>query len=110
MGHHKTASPAKPVVLGTGLVALDVVIADDATTDPILCAGGTCGNVLIALAFLGWDAYPIARLRSDSASKRVVERPETLGSKVGFCLTQRIRQHSSRGAAYSGAWEWGTLP
>src|ERR1700677_1765137 len=84
MGHHKTASPAKPVVLGTGLVALDVVIADDATTDPILCAGGTCGNVLIAHAFLGWDAYPIARLRSDSASKRVIEDLKRWGVKLDF--------------------------
>jgi fructokinase len=84
MGHHRTASPPKLVVVGTGLVALDVVIADDATTDPILCAGGTCGNVLIALAFLGWDAFPIARLRSDSASKRVIEDLKRWGVKLDF--------------------------
>jgi sugar/nucleoside kinase (ribokinase family) len=105
MGHHKTASPAKPVVLGTGLVALDVVIADDATTDPILCAGGTCGNVLIALAFLGWDAYPIARLRSDSASKRVIEDLKRWGVKLDFVslsesgstpvVVQHIREHGN---------------
>jgi fructokinase len=60
-----------PVVIGTGLVALDVVIPNDLVTDPYLCAGGTCGNVLTALAFLGWGSYPIARLSPDGASKQV---------------------------------------
>jgi fructokinase len=50
----------------------------------MLCAGGTCGNVLIALAFLGWEAYPIARLRSDSASKRVTEDLKRWGVKLDF--------------------------
>lgn len=77
-------SPLQPVVVGTGLVALDVVIADDATADPILCVGGTCGNVLIALAYLGWKSYPIARLRSDSASKRVLEDLKHWGVALDF--------------------------
>jgi fructokinase len=76
--------PSKPVVIGTGLVALDVVIADNVTTDPKLCAGGTCGNVLTALSYLGWDSYPIARLRSDAASKRVVEDLRCWGVKLDF--------------------------
>lgn len=80
----KTPSPRKPTVIGTGLVALDVVIADDVTADPILCAGGTCGNVLTALAYLGWASYPIARLRSDSASKRVIEDLKSWGVKLDF--------------------------
>lgn len=63
----------EPVVIGMGLVALDVVIPGDLNTDPYLCAGGTCGNVLTALAFLGWQAYPVARLSTDGASKRVAE-------------------------------------
>lgn len=63
----------EPVVIGTGLVALDVVIPGDLNTDPYLCAGGTCGNVLTALAFLGWQAYPVARLSTDGASKRVAD-------------------------------------
>lgn len=60
-------------VIGTGLLALDVVIADSFELEPILCAGGTCGNVLTALSYLGWQSYPIARLRSDAASKRVTK-------------------------------------
>lgn len=62
-----------PVVIGTGLVALDVVIPNGLAADPQLCAGGTCGNVLTAMAFLGWRSYPIARLGADGASKRVAD-------------------------------------
>lgn len=85
MAHRrKKASPATPVVIGTGLVALDVVIADTMKADPILCTGGTCGNVLTSLAYLGWNAYPIARLRSDAASKRIVEDLTLWGVKLDF--------------------------
>lgn len=77
-------SPRKPVVIGTGLVALDVVIADNLLSDPILCAGGTCGNVLTALAFLGWESHPIARLRKDAASKRVMDDLKHWGVKLDF--------------------------
>lgn len=60
-----------PVVIGTGLVALDVVIPRGLDADPQLRAGGTCGNVLIVLSYLGWHSFPIARLSEDGASKKV---------------------------------------
>lgn len=62
-----------PVIIGTGLVSLDVVIPNDLAAGPQLCAGGTCGNVLTAMAFLGWESYPIARLSKDGASKYVAD-------------------------------------
>ncbi len=74
----------KLTVVGTGLIALDVVIADSFEADPMLCAGGTCGNVLAALSFLGWSAYPVARLRADSASRRVTEDLERWGVNLKF--------------------------
>jgi sugar/nucleoside kinase (ribokinase family) len=61
----------KATVIGTGLVALDVVIPKGLEDDPQLRGGGTCGNVLTALAYLGWQSYPIARLSADGASKLV---------------------------------------
>lgn len=73
-----------PTVIGTGLIALDVVIADSIHSDPLLCAGGTCGNVLTALAYLDWHAYPIARLRADAASKRVTEDLKSWGVRLDF--------------------------
>ena len=61
----------RPRIFGTGLIALDLVIGADPET-PVRCwAGGTCGNVLSILAWLGWDAYPVARMDGDAASERV---------------------------------------
>jgi len=73
-----------PVVIGTGLVALDVVIPNGLAADPYLCAGGTCGNVLTALAFLGWRSYPIARLSANGASKQVAADLRQWGVSLDF--------------------------
>ena len=61
----------RPKVFGTGLIALDLVIGADPETPVRSWAGGTCGNVLSILAYLGWDAYPVARMNADVASDRV---------------------------------------
>ena len=64
-------SVAQPKIFGTGLIALDLVIGLDPAT-PVRCrAGGTCGNVLSILAWLGWEAYPIARMNGDAATEHV---------------------------------------
>ena len=60
-----------PTAFGTGLIALDLVIGPDPDAPVRSWAGGTCGNVLSILAYLGWDAYPIARMNDDTASDRV---------------------------------------
>jgi sugar/nucleoside kinase (ribokinase family) len=49
------------VIAGTGFIPLDIVYRDDAPKRMRATTGGTCGNVLAILAFLGWDSYPIAR-------------------------------------------------
>lgn len=64
-------SVTNPKVFGAGLIALDLVIGPDPGTPVRSWAGGTCGNVLSILAYLGWDAYPIARMNGDPASDRV---------------------------------------
>ena len=64
-------SGMQPRIFGTGLIALDLVIGAGPET-PVRCwAGGTCGNVLCILAWLGWDAYPVARMGGDAAAERV---------------------------------------
>lgn len=63
----------KPVCLGAGLVALDVILNGSPTTLPKLSAGGSCGNVLAILGFLGWDSYPIARLANNIAGDELVK-------------------------------------
>ena len=58
-------------VIGTGLIALDVVLNERRRVEPRLWTGGTCGNVMAILAYLGWPAYPVARVKSDSASRLI---------------------------------------
>jgi len=60
------------VVLGTGLVALDVIVNGSPETPAKLCAGGSCGNVLSILSFLGWESKPIARLSDNVASENLL--------------------------------------
>ena len=60
------------VVLGAGLLALDIVMSDISGEPQKQWAGGTCGNVLIALAYLGWEAKPVARLKSGLAAERIL--------------------------------------
>lgn len=60
-----------PRVVGTGLIALDLVISADPQRPIQSWAGGTCGNVLSILAYMGWDSFPIARLNHDAAAQRV---------------------------------------
>lgn len=66
-----TVQLSQPSVYGTGLIALDVVHSADELQPVRAWAGGTCGNVLTILSFLGWSAYPIARLNGDDASHQV---------------------------------------
>ena len=65
------ATDMRPKVFGAGLIALDLVVGPDPETPVRSWAGGTCGNVLSSLAYLGWDAYPIARMNDDVAYKRI---------------------------------------
>lgn len=58
-------------VVGAGLIALDLVVSFDPKTPNRCWAGGTCGNVLSILAYLGWDAYPIARMNGDPAAELI---------------------------------------
>ena len=60
-----------PICIGTGLIALDVIYTTD--KKPNFLAGGSCGNVLTILSYLGWKSLPIARLGNDAEGKRIVE-------------------------------------
>ena len=77
-------SVKRPKVLGAGLIALDLVIGPDPNAPVRSWAGGTCGNVLSILAYLGWDAYPIARMNGDPASERVRSDMARWGVKLNW--------------------------
>ena len=52
-----------PTAFGMGLIALDVIMVPDNSEK--MRTGGSCGNVLTVLNWLGWQSYPIANLKND---------------------------------------------
>jgi fructokinase len=73
-----------PLVVGTGLVALDLVIGNGEERPNRSWAGGTCGNVLAILAFLGWRSIPVARHADDHASRLLCDDLRRWGVSVDF--------------------------
>src|SRR5260221_11327680 len=57
-----------PSCIGVGFVAADIV---EGTGEGFVAAGGSCGNVMAILAWLGWNAVPLSRLGRDWAAKTV---------------------------------------
>ncbi len=59
--------------VGTGFIVLDVIrssVGNTATEKRF--AGGSCGNVLTILAYLGWDANAVGRIGDDHAGRELV--------------------------------------
>lgn len=93
---------SRPKAFGTGLIALDLVMGADATSPVQSWAGGTCGNVMAILAYLGWNSFPIARMNGDPASRRVRADLKRWGVALDFTdcaptshtpiIIQQIRQ------------------
>jgi fructokinase len=73
-----------PLVVGTGLLALDAVITASSAQPIWQWSGGTCGNVLLALRYLGWRSAPVARLSSGWAATRVIQDLQTWGVLTEF--------------------------
>ena len=74
----------QPKIFGTGLVTLDLIMGPNAELPLQARAGGTCGNVLTILAYLGWEAFPIARMNADPASRRVKSDMKRWGVRLDF--------------------------
>jgi sugar/nucleoside kinase (ribokinase family) len=84
MNNPKTSSDEAPLAVGTGLLALDDVRIDGDGRPPRRWAGGTCGNVLLVLSYLGWRAAPVARLQPGAAADMVLEDIERWGVSAQF--------------------------
>lgn len=103
----------EPSVVGTGLVALDIVI-DDEKDVARAWAGGTCGNVLTILSYLGWQAFPVARLNGDTAAKRLKRDLERWRVHLEFVdvvptartpvVVHRITEHANRTVSHTFSW------
>jgi sugar/nucleoside kinase (ribokinase family) len=75
---------SKPKIFGTGLIALDLVMSAEEESPVRAWAGGTCGNVLSIMAYLGWEAFPIARMNGDPASQRIKADLRKWGVQLKF--------------------------
>src|SRR5438445_3433097 len=88
-GSVRVLQPNTPVAIGTGLVALDVILTDNKDQQPRYFAGGTCGNVLTILRYLGWRSNPIARLSPGAAADRVLNDLKAQGVSTDFMTRRR---------------------
>lgn len=73
-----------PVAIGTGLVALDIVFGLESNGK--MWVGGSCGNVMTILRYLGWRTYPIAHLRNDRAARVICEDLSHWGVSLDFII------------------------
>lgn len=74
-----------PTIVGTGLVALDVLMTDDCGNVET-ALGGSAGNVLAILGHLGWSSTPVAQLGMDEAAARIKVEFGKLGANTQFLL------------------------
>ncbi len=105
---------AIPTAYGTGLIALDAVVNENSTEPIRYYTGGTCGNVLLALTFLGWSSGPIARLGSDSAADSIVSDLKHWKAKLQYLhqddgdgtpiIIHKISRNRSGQSVHSFSW------
>lgn len=110
----RTERTAAPLAMGTGLIALDVVVTDDRIAEAQHCTGGTCGNVLLALRYLGFDVSPVSRLQNDSAGRLIRTEFRKLGVDTRFVsfeedgntpiIVQTIRSNPGGVPTHSFSW------
>ena len=74
----------RDTIVGTGLVTLDLIFRGDASVPVRRAAGGTCGNVLAILAYMGWRSVPVSRLDDDVAGELVEADLKTWGVDVRY--------------------------
>jgi fructokinase len=63
-----------PVSVGAGFLALDwLLVGKNPVRATKHSAGGSFGNVMAILAYLGWESFPVARLGTDTNAKRLID-------------------------------------
>jgi sugar/nucleoside kinase (ribokinase family) len=100
--------------VGTGFLPLDLVYRDDNPSKLKAYAGGTCGNVLVILAFLGWDVYPVARHNDSPLGRMIRDDLKLWGAHLDFmsveptalppAVVQRVFAKPRSGKTHSFAW------
>jgi len=67
---------------------LDIILNNGSIT-PKFSAGGTCGNVLSGLSFLGWDSLSVARMGEDLAGKMLIENLRQNGVNITYITKEK---------------------
>lgn len=79
---------ANKICIGTGLVSLDILIRRGEEQAVSYKVGGTCGNVMMILAYMGWESYPVARLNGSDNSRMMLEDMTKYGVHTDFVSTK----------------------
>ena len=96
---HALTKNLRPVAVGTGLLALDVIVNAETEGPPQCFAGGSCGNVLTILSYLDWNTFPVARLSQGLATDRCPCRPSRMESLLGIHLHGNRWKHADHHSA-----------
>ena len=75
------------ICVGAGLISLDVLIWEGKRIPVSFYVGGTCGNVMMILSYMGWETYPIARLDGTKDGMRVLADMEKHNVHTDFVST-----------------------
>ena len=74
--------------VGAGLLTLDLVFNQDAPGKYQVRSGGSCGNVLTILAYLGWKSNPVARIGQDEGGDIVLKDLKAFCVDTGFVVQE----------------------
>ena len=74
----------KKTCIGSGYITLDIILSEIGDKFPNFLTGGSCGNVLTILSYMGWNSYPIARLGNDIEGKRIIQDMKKWNVKTKF--------------------------
>lgn len=75
--------------VGSGLIALDwLLIGRNRIRPNETYAGGSCGNVLTILAYLGWQSYPVGRLGLDVQANRLLADLHRWNVRTDFMMRE----------------------
>lgn len=114
-GRTKSRKPRGPISVGTGLIALDwLLIGSDRVRPNEASAGGSCGNVMAILAYLGWQSYPVARLGRDHRAERLLADLRRWNVRTDFMLREQrgstpviiVRLRETKNGSVTRRYEW----
>ncbi len=104
-----------PTMVGSGFLAQDLLlVGKDRINANQRYAGGSFGNVVSILAFLGWNSFPVARLGKDRRATEVIGDLQNSRVKTDFIIREQgattpvivLRLLEGEGGTYMPKFEW----